>query len=232
VRQGPPPEHRPAMKRLGKARGAALDVLDAAGGVSTVDEIYDALHPGKAPEKRRPRDLVRRKKTQKGRDGLLVMLEESGILSIDGDVVALVDDWLEALDEQRRLGKEIDNMSVYGRLEVGAETVARRRLSAKGKAYQRWSHGQLRVSAHWANNPEADGQVEDLERTGGPLSGADQRTLEAIEAFEQRYGRGAFRWDRASCKELFYSSTEGIWPEPEELRRIRDYLTVTRGEAA
>jgi Domain of unknown function (DUF3854) len=232
VRQGPPPEHRPAIKRLGKARGAALDVLDAAGGVSTVDEIYDALHPGKAPEKRRPRDLVRRRTTEKGRDGLLVMLEESGILSIDGDVVALTDDWLEALDEQRRLGKEIDNTSVYGRVEAGAETVARRRLSAKGKAYQRWSRDQLRVSPHWANNPEADGHVEDLERIGGALSDADQRTLEAIEAFEQKYGRGTFRWDRASCKELFYSSTEGIWPDPEELRRIRDYLVATGALAA
>jgi hypothetical protein len=232
VRQGPPPEHRPAIKRLGKNRGAALDVLDAAGGVYTVDEIYDALYPGKAPEKRRPRDLVRRKTTEKGRDGLLVMLEESGILSINGDVVALADDWLASLDEQRRLGKEIDNTSVYGRVEAGAETVARRRLSAKGKAYQRWSRGQLRVSSHWANNPDADGHVEDLERIGGTLSDADQRTLEAIEAFEQKYGRGAFRWDRASCKELFYSSTEGIWPEPEELRRIRDYLVATGAVAA
>jgi hypothetical protein len=231
VRQGPPPEHRPAIKRLGKNRGAALDVLDAAGGVSTVDEIYDALHPGKAPEKRRPRDLVRRRTTEKGRDGLLVMLEESGILSIDGNVVTLADDWLEALDEQRRLGKEIDNTSVYGRVEAGAETVARRRLNAKGKAYRSWSRGQLRVSSHWANNPDADGHVEDLERVGA-LSDADQRTLEAIEAFEQKYGRGAFRWDRAGCKELFYSSTEGIWPEPEELRRIRDYLVATGAVAA
>ena len=227
VRQGPAPEPRPAIKRLGKTRGAVLDVLDAASGVSTVDEIYDALHPGKEPEKRRPRDLVRRKTTEKGRDGLLVMLEEVGILSIDGDIVRLADDWLETLDEQRRLGKEIDNTSVYARVEAGAETVACRRLSAKGKAYQRWSRGQLWVSAHWANNPEADSHVEDLKRTGGALSDADQQTLEAIEAFEQKYGRGAFRWDRASCKELFYSSTEGIWPEPEELRRIRDYLVAT-----
>jgi hypothetical protein len=111
--------------------------------------------------------LVRRKTTEKGRDGLLVMLEESGILSIDGDVVRLADDWLEALDEQRRLGKERDNTSVYGRVEAGAETVARRRLYAKGKAYQRWSRGQLRVSSHWANSPEADGHIEDLERIGG-----------------------------------------------------------------
>jgi hypothetical protein len=55
--------------------------------------------------------------------------------------------------------------------------------------------------------------------------------MEAIEAFENKYGRGSFRWDRASCKELFYSSPEGIWPEPEELRRIRDYLSATAGAA-
>jgi hypothetical protein len=73
---------------------------------------------------------------------------------------------------------------------------------------------------------------EDLKRTGGALSDADQRTLEAIEAFEQKYGRGTFRWNRASCKELFYSSTEGTWPEPEELRRIRDYLVATGAVAS
>jgi hypothetical protein len=233
VRQGPPPEPRPAIKRLGKVRGAALDVLDAAGGVSTVGEIYDALNPGKAPEKRRPRDLVRRKTTEKGRDGLLVMLEESGILSIDGEVVTLADNWLEGLDEQRRLGKEIDNTDVGGHIEAGASTVARRRLNAKGKAYREWSRGTVRVSRHWTNNPDADGHVEDLERIGTVLSESDSRILEAIEAFEGKYGRGSFRWDRASCKELFYSGPiEGFWPEPEELRRIRDYLVATRGIAA
>jgi hypothetical protein len=60
-----------------------------------------------------------------------------------------------------------------------------------------------------------------------------ERALEAVEAFERKYGRGAFRWDRASCKELFYSGPiGGYWPEPEELRRIRDYPTVTDGAAA
>jgi len=233
VRQGPPPDSRPAITRLGKTRGAALDVLDAAGGISTVGEIYDALHPGKAPDKRRPRDLVRRKKTEKGRDGLLVMLEDSGILSIDGDVVTRTDNWLEALDEQRRLGKEIDSTDVGGHVAVGAETVARRRLEAKGRAFREWSNGTLQVSDHWTNNPEADGHVEDLEHIGSTLSESDSRILEAIEAFEGKYGRGSFRWDRASSKELFYSGpVEGFWPEPEELRRIRDYLVATRGVAA
>jgi hypothetical protein len=232
VRQSPPPEPRPAINRLGKVRGAVIDVLDAAGGISTVVEIYDALHPDKAPEKRRPRDLIRRKKTEKGRDGLLVMLEEAGILFLDGDVVTLSDNWLEALDEQRRLGKEIDSMSVYGRVEAGAETVTRRRLSAKGKAYQEWESGKHQVSEHWINKPGADGHIEDLQRIGGVLSDEDRRTLDAIEAFERKYGRSSFRWDRASCKELFYSGPiRGFWPEPEELQRIRDYLVATRGAA-
>ena len=232
VRQGPPPDPRPAITRLGKTRGAVLDVLDAADGVSTVGEIYDALHPGKAPDKRRPRDLVRRKTTEKGRDGLLVMLEDSGILSIDGDVVTLTENWLQALGEQRRLGKEIDSTDVGGHVAAGAETVTRRRLEAKSRAFREWSKGTFQVSGHWTNNPEADGHVEDLERIGTALSEADARILEAIEAFEGKYGRGSFRWDRASSKELFYSGPiEGFWPEPEELRRIRDYLSATRGAA-
>jgi hypothetical protein len=233
VRQGPPPVPRDAITRLGKTRGAVLDILDACSGVSTVDEIYDTLHPGKAPEKRRPRDLVRRKTTDKGRDGLLVVLEDSGILSIDGDVVELTDDWLEELDEQRRLGKEIDSTDVGGHVAAGAATVARQRLEARGMAFREWSRGTLQVSSHWTNNPDADGHIEDLEHVGTTLSESDGRTLEAIEAFEDRHGRGSFRWDRASCKELFYSGPiKGFWPEPGELRRIRDYLLATGGVAA
>ena len=116
---------------------------------------------------------------------------------------------------------------------AGAEAVARRRLTAKGKAYQEWNRGALQVSGHWTNNPDADGHTEDLELIGSELSEAESRTLEAIEAFEDKYGRGSFRWDRASCKELFYSGPiEGFWPEPEELRRIRDYLTAAGDVAA
>jgi hypothetical protein len=205
VRQSPPPERRPAVKRLGKVRGAILDVLDAGGGVLTLQEIADALH------RKRARDIRRRN---------LPMLEEAAILTVDGDVVTLAAGWLDRLEDARELGGEVE-----------AEELARRRYKQKSRGYH--NRQQVEPTHHHVNIPGADGHVEDLERIGSVLSKTDSRTLEAIRAFEDKYGRGAFRWDRASCKELFYSGPiEGFWPEPEELRRIRDYLTAARDVAA
>ncbi len=204
VRQGVRSEARPAVKRLGKARGAVLDALDAGGGVLTLQAIADALH------RKRARDLRRRS---------LPMLEEAGIITVDGDIVTLAEDWLDKLEDARELGGEIE-----------AEELARRRYRGKSRAYH--NRQQVEPTCHYVNIPGADGYIEDLQRIGGVLSEGDRRTLEAIEAFEQKYGRGSFRWDRASCKELFYSSPEGVWPQPEELRRIRDYLAATGGIAA
>jgi hypothetical protein len=204
VRQGVRSEPRPAVKRLGKARGAILDALDAGGGVLTLKEIAEALH------RKRARDLRRRN---------LPMLEEAGIINVEGDVVSLAEDWLDRLEDARELGGEIE-----------AEEHARRRYRDKSRAYH--NRQEVEPTQHYVNIPGTDGHVEDLEPIAMALSEADRRTLEAIRAFVRKYGRGSFRWDRASCKALFYSSPEGIWPESEELRRIRDYLTATRGVAA
>ena len=144
VRQGPPPEPRPAVKRLGKIRGAVVDALVVAGGSCTLFELCAILH------RKRPRDLVRRKKSPKGRDGLLVWLEAAGILTVDGDVVTLADNWLERLEDARRLG-----------LEVEADELAVTRLDIKRKAY----HGRDRfpkADEHYAN-VGADGFIKDLE---------------------------------------------------------------------
>jgi hypothetical protein len=204
VRQGVRSESRPALKRLGKVRGAILDALDAGGGILTLQEVAGALH------RKRARDIRRRN---------LPMLEEAGIISVDGDVVTLAEDWLDRLEDARELGGEIE-----------AEELARRRYREKSRAY----HNRHRVepSRHYVNIPGADGHAEDLEPIGCDLSEADSRTLQAIEAFEGKYGLGSFRWDRASCKELFYAGPiGGFWPEPEELRRIRDYLAAATGAA-
>jgi hypothetical protein len=93
VRQGVRLESRDRIVRLGKVRGAILDVLDAAGGSATLQEIAEALH------RKRARDIRRRN---------LPMLEEAGILTVEDDVVILVDNWLEALEVQRKLGKEVE----------------------------------------------------------------------------------------------------------------------------
>jgi hypothetical protein len=111
VRQGAKAGPRPAIKRLGKIRGAILDALDAAGGTLTLQQMADSLH------RKRPRDIRRRN---------LPMLEAAGIVEVSeaGDVVILAADWLARLEEQRRLGKEIE-----------AEDIARTRYELKRDAF-------------------------------------------------------------------------------------------------
>jgi hypothetical protein len=122
-RQAPLPEPRPAIKRLGKGRGAFLDALDVAGGTAPIQEIADALHH------KRARDLRRR---------TLPMLEEAGIVSVEGDVVSLAPDWLERLEQVREVGGEIE-----------VDETARRRLAIKRRAYHnRHKHPADRAPTH------------------------------------------------------------------------------------
>jgi uncharacterized protein DUF3854 len=109
VRQSIKLESRDAIKRLGKIRGAILDALDVAGGTATLQEIADALH------RSRPRDIRRRN---------LPMLEEAGIVVVEGDVLHLAEDWLERLEDQRELGKEVET-----------DELATRRHKLKSRAF-------------------------------------------------------------------------------------------------
>jgi hypothetical protein len=102
------PEPLEGVKRMGKRRGHVLDALDCAGGTLTLDELG-------AITGRRPRDLARRKKTKKGRDGLLIWPEEAGIVRIEGDTVSLTPDWLERLEAQRELGEEVEMAQIAER---------------------------------------------------------------------------------------------------------------------
>jgi hypothetical protein len=111
VRQAPKLAPRDRIERIGKIRGAILDALDAAGGTLTLQQIAETLH------RSRPRDIRRRN---------LPMLEDAGIIRVDGDTVILTDGWLETLEEQRRLGKEGE-----------AEELARTRYRLKSRAYHR-----------------------------------------------------------------------------------------------
>src|SRR5215217_2415098 len=124
VRQSPKLEPRDRIERLGKIRGAILDALDAAGGTLTLQQIAETLH------RSRPRDIRRRN---------LPMLEDAGIIRLDGDTVSLTDNWLEAIEHQRRLGKEIE-----------AEELAERRYRLKSRAY----HGRSEAPK---SRPSAEG---------------------------------------------------------------------------
>lgn len=109
VRESKPPAARAAVARLGKVRGAVLDVLDAAGGTATMQEIADALH------RKRTRDVRRRN---------LPWLEEAGILTVEGDTVTLTNNWLDRLEEAREAGGELE-----------AEELARKHYRDRSRAY-------------------------------------------------------------------------------------------------
>jgi hypothetical protein len=193
---------RSTILRLGKGCGAVVDALEVAGGKLTHRDLAGAVGV------KRVRDLRRR---------YLERLERAGVVECFGDLASLTVDYLDALHMERVVAGE-----------VAAEERDREKYARERVAYR--NRDRVRPTYHHANIAGADGYIEDLEPVA-QLSRGDAKILEGIKAFEGKYGRGSFRWDRASCKELFYSSPDGIWPEPEELRRIRDYQAATAGAA-
>jgi hypothetical protein len=194
---------RSTIKRLGKGCGATIDALEAFGATMGKRQLADALGI------KRVRDLQRR---------YLDPLEAAGVVECSGDLASLTVDYLDALHRERVVAGE-----------VAAEERDREKYACERVAYR--NRDRIRPTYHHANIAGADGYVEDLEPVA-ELSGGDAEILEAIEAFEGKYGRGSFRWDRASCKELFYSGPiRGFWPEADELRRIRECLELSRGAA-
>ena len=114
VRESKPPAARAAVARLGKVRGAVLDVLDAAGGIASLQEIANALH------RKRARDIRRRN---------LPWLEEAGILTVEGDTVTLTNNWLDRLQDAREAGGELE-----------AEEFARKHYRDRSRAYHSRDH--------------------------------------------------------------------------------------------
>jgi hypothetical protein len=165
VRQAPKLEQRDRIERLGKIRGAILDVLDAAGGTATIQEIADALH------RARPRDLRRRN---------LPMLEDAGIIVVDGDTVSLADNWLGAVEAQRRLGAEIE-----------AEKVSRDRYKLKSRAY----HNRHETPKSAPSRAGLEAVKRSREQREAGLAAIAERAAAAARAEEQRRAE-AFVRDR------------------------------------
>lgn len=78
--------------RLGKVAGAVIDALDRSGGPLTLSELCRIL------QRERPRDLRARQ---------VARLVERGIVTFDGETVALVEDWESALHREREASQEI-----------------------------------------------------------------------------------------------------------------------------
>jgi len=174
VRQSIKLESRDAIRRLGKIRGAILDALDVAGGTATLQEIADALH------RARPRDLRRRN---------LPMLEEAGIVVVEGDVLHLAEDWLERLADQRELGKEVE-----------ADELAARRHKIKSRAF----HNRHKVKAD-----EAPVEAEMRDRREGYAERRQQYITAAIaHLFAERPEYRTRRAGQVTCALINYIGPE------------------------
>ncbi len=119
VRQSPKLRPRDRIERLGKIVGAIVDALEISGGSMPIPELCEVLHY------KRPRDLLRRKTTAKGRNGPAVVLLEAGIVEVDGDVLRLAADWETRLEGVRRLAGEIE-----------ADELDERRRKLRSRAYR------------------------------------------------------------------------------------------------
>ena len=141
-----PPQDR--IERLGKIRGAVVDALLVAGGRLTLAELCEVLHRSRAY------DLARRKRSPKGYDGPLIMLEDAGVIEIAGDAVSLAVDWSERLEGARENGGELD-----------ADEKAEGDRKRKSHAYR--IRASVKPDRHHAN-ADADGHVEDLRPAEDP----------------------------------------------------------------
>lgn len=88
----------PGIRRLGKTRGAVLDVLEAAGGELELAELERRLYPERPADRRRLSYLRRR---------ILPPLVRAAVVECISDTVRLASGYLEALERRREAGGEI-----------------------------------------------------------------------------------------------------------------------------
>jgi hypothetical protein len=200
------PEPREGVKRLGKRRSHVFDRLDAAGGMLALDELARLMNV-------RPRDLTRRKKTKKGRDGLLVWPEEAGILTIEGGMVSLTPDWLDRLEEQRERGEELE-----------ADEQAQRDRKRRSFAYREYlarKRGRSPASKPSTASLEAIRRSRESKAAG--LAAIAERAAAAANAEEQRKAE-AFVRDRlrelgrirlALLQDIWYDAGGDHWTIPK-----------------
>jgi putative DNA primase/helicase len=147
---------RESVKRLGKVRGAVVDVLENAGGTLTLAELTHALG------KTRPRDLRRR---------TLPGLVEAGIVALDGDAVTLADNWFVLLEAVRIRDGEVER-----------ERLERERHARQSKAFR----NRHKVKTDEAPTPEElEAQRESFKVTLEENQRARELELrdKALEAF-------------------------------------------------
>src|SRR5919107_279005 len=156
VRNSKPLPPRDRIERLGKIRGAVVDALEIAGGTLALAELSEVLH------RKRTRDVRRR---------VLPMLEDAGIIELEGDAVRLDSDWLERLEAARVAGGELE-----------ADELAERRRRLNSRAYHR--RHEAPKSRPSAAGLEAVRRSHEQRRAG--LAALEERKAAAAKAGELR----------------------------------------------
>jgi hypothetical protein len=165
----------PDILRLGKTCEAVVDYLERAGGSYGIDELAEAMHVS------RVRDFRKRN---------LGRLEERGIVTVEGNTVSLVENWLEALEVEREASGEIakfrrDQQKFDREREAWAERL-------DNKPDESPSEDDLAVDREaWCNRREASGEIGELERVPEALSLKElYKLMHAETPVETTLGRG------------------------------------------
>jgi hypothetical protein len=124
-------------------------------------------------------------------------------VEVEGEAVRLTPDWLERLDDQRRAGGEIDNVDVSGRVDAGADTLARQELETRRREFLEWrERRKRRRPPKQSGTPAGRAAVERGRRArAAGLAAERERALEAERASEVGRAR-AFVLDKLRSSHL------------------------------
>lgn len=157
------------VRRLGKRRGAIIDLLEKEGPMD-INEVAEALRVSRARNLRRN----------------LPMLEEAGIITVSGNTVSLNPDWLEALEIERKLKGEIKN----DQGEDGAEERDRTRYRLQSEAYREWlalSPEERKALKSQRDRARADGFIGDLRPADEPEEQPESPPLSTLALAIREY---------------------------------------------
>jgi hypothetical protein len=206
------PEPREGVTRLGKKRSHVFDRLDAAGGALSLDELARIMGV------KRPRDLVRRKKTEKGRDGLLIWPEQAGIVEIEGDVVSLTPDWLNRLEEQRERGEEFEADEQAKRDRKRRSLAYRDHLEKKRGKAPAWKPSAASVAAiRHSRESRARGLAAIAERAAAAARAEEQRKA---EVFVRERLRELGRIRLALLQDIWHDAGGDPWTIPKAVEAL------------
>ena len=144
---------------------------------------------------------MRRKKTEKGRDGLLVWPEAAGVLTIDDGVVSLTSDWLDRLEEVRERGEEL-----------AADEQAKKDRKRRSLAYR--DHLERKLGKSRASKPSA-ASVAAIKRSreskAAGLAAIQERAAAAAKTEEMRKAEAFVRDRLRSLERIRLELLQDVW---------------------